>query len=155
MGPVELLAILILAGAIVVLIYYYLMESGNIGSVTRVYGAGEATAEGREGYMAGVGEKMSDVSDRIMGKVREVPISTDVISNKIDAFLNEKSDELIEDWSLATMDDISKLEKRLDLVSRNIDELEQRFNEYRGYTNKKLESLDRRLRRLEEKEEQD
>ncbi|BAM70422.1 conserved hypothetical protein [Methanothermobacter sp. CaT2] len=153
MGPVELLAILILAGAIVVLIYYYLMESGNIAPVTRIYGAGEGTAEGREGYMAGVGEKMSDVSDRIMGKVREVPISTDVISNKIDAFLNEKSDELIEDWSLATMDDISKLEKRLELVSRNIDELEQRFNEYRGHTNKKLESLDRRLRRLEEKEE--
>ena len=155
MGPVELLAILILAGAIVVLIYYYLMESGNIAHVTRVYGAGEGTAEGREGYMASVGEKMSDVSDRIMGKVREVPISTDVISNKIDAFLNEKSDELIEDWSLATMDDISKLEKRLELVSRNIDELEHRFNEYRGYTNKKLESLDSRLKRLEEKEEQD
>ncbi|MEM4196066.1 MAG: hypothetical protein QW277_02745, partial [Methanothermobacter sp.] len=87
-------------------------------------------------------------------KVREVPISTDVISNKIDAFLNEKSDELIEDWSLATKDDISDLEKRLELVSRNIEELEHRFNEYRGYTNKKLESLDRRLRKLEEKEEE-
>jgi len=153
-GPVELLAILILAGAIIVLIYYYLMESGNMAPVTRVYGAFEKPGEGREGYMAGVGEKVSDVSDRIMGKVREVPISTDVISNKIDAFLNEKSDELIEDWSLATKDDIFDLEKRLELVSRNIDELEHRFNEYRGYTNKKLESLDRRLRKLEEKEEE-
>ena len=88
-----------------------------------------------------------------MGKVRDVPISTDVISNKIDAFLNEKSDELIEDWELATKNDINDLQKRLNLISRNIDELERRFNEYRGYTNKKLESLDERLKRLEEERE--
>ncbi|MDI6702571.1 hypothetical protein U2150_00860 [Methanothermobacter wolfeii] len=155
MGPVELLAILILAGAVIVLIYYYLMESGNGRGVrTQIYGIGERIgAEEGEGYMSGVGEKVSGMGDRIMGKVRDVPISTDVISNKIDAFLNEKSDELIEDWELATKNDINDLQKRLNLISRNIDELERRFNEYRGYTNKKLESLDERLKRLEEERE--
>lgn len=98
-----------------------------------------------------VSEKVSDVSDRIIHKVREVPISTDIISSKIDAFLEEKSDELIKDWELATKDDIKTLQSRLDLVSRNISELEQRFNEYRGYTNKKLESIDKRLKKLEDK----
>ncbi len=103
--------------------------------------------------MSGVGEKVSGVSDKIMGKVKDVPISTDILSNKIDAFLDEKSDELIEDWSLATKTDIEGLEKRMNVVTRDIDSLEKRFNEYRGFTNKKLDSIDERLKALEEPEE--
>lgn len=151
MSALELLAILILAGAIIVLLYYYLMESGNVKTRLRSHiSMGEKLTEEEGGRMS-VSEKVSDVSDRIIHKVREVPISTDIISNKIDAFLEEKSDELIKDWELATKDDIKTLQSRLDIVSRNISELEQRFNEYRGYTNKKLESLDKRLRKLEDK----
>ncbi|MDI9623424.1 MAG: hypothetical protein QFX38_00830 [Methanothermobacter sp.] len=152
MSALELLAILILAGAIIVLLYYYLMESSNFKTRlrSRVYNMGEKLTEEEGGRMS-VSEKVSDVSDRIIHKVREVPISTDIISSKIDAFLEEKSDELIKDWELATKDDIKTLQSRLDLVSRNISELEQRFNEYRGYTNKKLESLDKRVKKLEDK----
>ncbi|MGB4362719.1 MAG: hypothetical protein WBI71_02545 [Methanothermobacter tenebrarum] len=151
MSALELLAILILAGAIIVLLYYYLMESGNVKTRLRSHiSMGEKLTEEEGGRMS-VSEKVSDVSDRIIHKVREVPISTDIISNKIDAFLEEKSDELIKDWELATKDDIKTLQSRLDIVSRNISELEQRFNEYRGYTNKKLESLDKRLKKLEDK----
>ncbi len=168
MTPIELLAILILAGAIVVLIYYYLQNNGigDMGSVkTQVYGLGDRVSGVRNmetgekmsdmgEKMSGVGNKMSGVSDKIMGKVRDVPISTDVLSNKIDVFLNEKSDELIEDWSLATKNDIGELEKKMKVVTRNIDELEHRFNEYRGFTNKKLDSLDERLKKLEGEEEE-
>ncbi|MDI3483666.1 MAG: hypothetical protein PWQ74_253 [Methanobacteriaceae archaeon] len=152
MSALELLAILILAGAIIVLLYYYLIESGNVKTrlKSRFYNMGEKFAEEEGGRMS-VSEKVSDVSDRIIHKVREVPISTDIISSKIDAFLEEKSDELIKDWELATKDDIKALQSRLDIVSRNISELEQRFNEYRGYTNKKLESIDKRLKKLEDK----
>ncbi|HPU37242.1 MAG: hypothetical protein H5T40_03135 [Methanobacteriales archaeon] len=152
MSALELLAILILAGAIIVLLYYYLIESGNVKTRlrSRVYNMGGKLTEEEGGRMS-VSEKVSDVSDRIIHKVKEVPISTDIISSKIDAFLEEKSDELIKDWELATKDDIKTLQSRLDLVSRNISELEQRFNEYRGYTNKKLESLDKRLKKLEDK----
>ncbi|HIH62558.1 MAG TPA: hypothetical protein HA298_07780 [Methanobacteriales archaeon] len=152
MSALELLAILILAGAIIVLLYYYLIEYGNVKTrlKSRFYNMGEKFAEEEGGRMS-VSEKVSDVSDRIIHKVREVPISTDIISSKIDAFLEEKSDELIKDWELATKDDIKALQSRLDIVSRNISELEQRFNEYRGYTNKKLESIDKRLKRLEDK----
>ncbi|MBV1729878.1 MAG: hypothetical protein KUA33_06495, partial [Methanobacterium sp.] len=67
--------------------------------------------------------------------------------------LDEKSDELIEDWSLATKTDIQDLEKRMNVVTRDIDSLEKRFNEYRGFTNKKLDSIDERLKALEEPEE--
>lgn len=151
MSALELLAILILAGAIIILLYYYLMESANVKTRLKSHiRMGEKFTEEEGGHMS-VSEKVSDVSDRIIHKVREVPISTDIISSKIDAFLEEKSDELIKDWELATKDDIKTLQSRLDLVSRNISELEQRFNEYRGYTNKKLESIDKRLKKLEDK----
>ncbi len=168
MDPIELLAILVLAGAIVVLLYYYLQNSSSasVGKFkTQVYGLGDRVSGGSENVsemgekvgvgerMSGVSDKVSGVSDKIMGKVKDVPISTDILSNKIDLFLNEKSDELIKDWSLATKNDINDLEKRMDVVNRNIGELEHRFNEYRGYTNKKLDSLDKRLKKLEEEEE--
>ena len=116
-------------------------------------GMGEKTA-GVSEKMSGVGERMSGMSDKIMGKVKEVPISTDVLSNKIDAFLDEKSDELIKDWDLATKTDINDLEKRMNVVTRNIDELEQRFNEYRGFTNKRWIPLIKRLKNLEGIEEE-
>lgn len=156
MEPAELLAVLILAGAIIILIYYYLIGSGEAARFkTQIYGAGGKLGVEEEGagYMSGVGEKVSGMGDKIMGKVKDVPISTDIISSKIDAFLEEKSDELIEDWALATKNDINDLQKRLELVARNVDELEHRFNEYRGYTNKKLDSLDERLKKLEEASE--
>ena len=34
------------------------------------------------------------------------PINTDAFSNKIDAFLDAKSDQLIKDWALATTEDL-------------------------------------------------
>ncbi|MCK9152545.1 hypothetical protein [Methanobacterium alcaliphilum] len=162
MDPIELLAILVLAGAIVVLLYYYLQNSSStsVGKFkTQVYGLGDKVSGGQENMsemgerVSGVGEKVSGMGDKIMGKVKDVPISTDLLSNKIDIFLNEKSDELIKDWSLATKNDINDLEKRMSVVTRNIDELEHRFNEYRGFTNKKLESLDKRIKKLEDEEE--
>lgn len=170
MDPISLLAILILAGAIVVLFYYYLQNSNNA-SVGRfksqVYEFGDRVGGGHESMsamgektagvgekMSGMGEKMSGMGDKIMGKVKEVPISTDVLSNRIDAFLDEKSDELIKDWDLATKTDVNDLEKRMGAVTRNIDELEHRFNEYRGYTNKRMDSLDKRLKNLEGVEEE-
>ncbi|MGC9517117.1 MAG: hypothetical protein ACP5C3_05390 [Methanomicrobiales archaeon] len=177
MGPLELFAILVLAGAIVVLLYYYLQENKivNLGGVRKqVSEAGdkvsgqfskagekipinyEETGEKVSGVsekMSGVGEKVSGVSDKIMGKVRDVPISTDILSNRIESFLDEQSDQLIKDWELATKTDIKDLEKRFEKATRDIDELERRFNEYRGFTNKKLDAIDERLKKLEEPEE--
>jgi len=179
MGPLELFAILVLAGAILVLLYYYLQENKivNLGGVRKqVSNAGEKvtshvskagekipinyeeTSEkmsGVSGKMSGVGEKVSGVGDKIMGKVRDVPISTDILSNKIESFLNEQSDQLIKDWELATKTDIKDLEKRFEKTTRDIDELEKRFNEFRGFTNKKLEAIDERLKKLEGEEEEE
>ncbi len=193
MTPLELLAILVLAGAIVVLLYYYMQDTRNssfvrarsyitetgekarstVGSVegdeegnglgdkmsgmsekarTAVSGASEkVTIEGS--MIDGVSEKMAGMSEKIKGTVKGVPKSTDTLSNRIDLFLNDKSDQLIKDWELATKEDVVDLEKRYSKVSRDLGELDGRFNEYRGYTNKKLKKIEERLERLEKHED--
>jgi archaellum component FlaC len=194
MTPLELLAILVLAGAIVVLLYYYMQDSRNpsfararsviteTGEKARstVSNAGEGNAEGNgisdkmagmgekarsavsgagdkvtiDGSMiGGVSEKMAGMSEKIKGTVKGVPKSTDVLSSKIELFLDDKSDQLIKDWELATKNDVIDLEKRYSKVTRDLGELDGRFNEYRGYTNKKLKKIEERLENLENPEE--
>jgi len=178
MTPLELLAILVLAGAIVVLLYYYMLDNRNESLIrarsvitetgekarSAVSGSSE-TVEGNgvggmgekarsavsdagekvtiEGSMIdGVSEKMAGMSEKIKGTVKGVPKTTDSLSNKIDLFLNDKSDQLIVD-----------LEKRYSKVSRDLGELDGRFNEYRGFTNKKLKKIEERLEKLETPDE--
>jgi archaellum component FlaC len=192
MTPLELLAILVLAGAIVVLLYYYMLDNrsqslirarsiitetgqkarstvsgsdekveddgvGGIGD--KMSGMGEKARSAVNGasekvtidgsMIDGVSEKMAGMSEKIKGTVKGVPKTTDTLSNKIDLFLNDKSDQLIKDWELATKEDIVDLEKRYSKVSRDLGELDGRFNEYRGYTNKKLKKIEERLEKLE------
>ncbi|MDD3986009.1 MAG: hypothetical protein PHY59_09105 [Methanobacterium sp.] len=193
MTPLELFAVLILAGAIVILLYYYLQNTRNptfsrVRSVVNQTGknihstvskTGEAQERNRIGdKMSGMGEKarsavsgasekvtidgsmidevserMAGVGEIIKGTVKGVPKSTDLLSSKIELFLDDKSDQLIKDWDLATKNDITNLEKRYNKVSRDLGEIDSRFNEYRGYTNKKIEKIEERLDKLENMEE--
>lgn len=181
MTTLEAIAVLILVCAIIVLLYYYLKDnrglSINMGPKTtegrtrtikvdegtshvhetlKKGGAKASTADSKisEGKTkAGMGERMAGVGERIKGKVKEVPISTDLLSNRIESFLDEQSDQLIKDWEIVTKNDLSDLENRFDDVSIHVDELEKRFNEYRGYTNKKLNRIEERLSKLETPED--
>ncbi len=166
MEPLELFAILVLAGAIVVLLYYYLQET-KVNSLADVRSSisemGNRVSEGisqninqtseGEKRTSGVSERVSEMGERLRGKVREVPISTDVLSGRIDEFLDEQSDRLIQDWELATKSDVNELQKKYDKVSIDIDDLERRFNEYRGHANKKFENIEKRLDALEDEKE--
>ncbi|MFY9637970.1 MAG: hypothetical protein WAK14_04095, partial [Methanobacterium sp.] len=60
--------------------------------------------------------------------------------------------QLIKDWELATQKDVSDIEKRYNTVSRDLDSLDSRFNEFRGTTNKKLKKIEERLEKLENPE---
>lgn len=180
MTPLEVFAILVLAGAVIVLLYYYLQdnskinlsrvksdatnlgekvygEASNLGEKVqstgeKVNGEGSMSGMGEKLNVSGVSEKVTGMGEKIKGKV-SVPISTDNLSHRIDLFLNEQSDQLIEDWDLATKKDLSALEKRFKVVSTDIESLEKRFNQYRGATNKKLENIEERLEKLENPEE--
>lgn len=184
MTPLEIFAILVLAGAVVVLLYYYLQDNRNLNlgrmkdDATslgeRVYGeasnlgekvqggtgnlgekvSGESSMSGmgEKLNVSGVSEKVSGMGEKIKGKV-SVPISTDNLSHRIDLFLNEQSDQLIEDWDLATKKDLATLEKRFNTVAVDIETLEKRFNEYSSSTDKKLENIGLRLDKLEKEED--
>jgi hypothetical protein len=205
MTPIELLVILVLAGAIIILLYFYMQDNRNLsftnarsfavgtgekarstvssagdkvkGEVDAKEGVGEkmsgmgekartvvtgmsekVSASGEKvssegSMMDSVSEKMSGVSEKIKGTVKNVPTttskSTDDMSRKIDVFLNDKSDQLIKDWELATQKDVSDIEKRYNMVSKDLDSLDTRFNEFRGTTNKKLKKIEERLDKLE------
>jgi hypothetical protein len=193
MTALEIFAILVLAGAVVVLFYYYLKEMNRTGSAgfdtlkssastmgKGVSDAGSRVSEGISGQytssnvegeskMSGVSEKVSGIGESfkksgvtekvsgmgagLKGKFKEVPMSTDVFSGRIDEFLDEQSDRLIKDWELATKSDVGELEKKYGKVARDIEDLEKRFSEYRGHANKKFESIEKRLTALEGEEE--
>ncbi len=168
MTPLELFAILVLAGAIIVLLYYYLKEidstssEGFKSSIAQMSNrvsegiseAGErfqATDEGNnDAKKYGVSERVSEMGERLRGRVKEVPISTDILSGRIDEFMHDQSDQLIKDWSLATKSDLDELENRYDKVSRDVDDLTKRFDEFRNHANKKFEHIEHRLEALEE-----
>ena len=177
MTALEIFAILVLAGAVIVLLYYFMKEitrTGNTGfdtlksSVSNmgkdVSGAGNRVSQGishqynggtveGESKNPGVSERVSEMGDKLKGKVKEVPISTDVLSTRIDEFLNAQSDRLIKDWELATKSDVNGLEKKYSKVTRDIDDLGRRFSEYKGHVDKKFEHIDNRLTALEGEEE--
>jgi hypothetical protein len=192
MTALEIFAILVLAGALIVLFFYYLREMNRTGSAgfdtlkssassmgkgvsdagSRVSGgiSGQYSSSNVEGEskMSGVSEKVSGIGDSfkksgvtekvsgmgagLKGKVKEVPISTDVFSGRIDEFLDEQSDRIIQDWELATKSDVGTLEKKYGKVARDIEDLEKRFSEYRGFANKKFKSIEKRLTALEDEE---
>jgi hypothetical protein len=199
MTPLEVLAVLILAGVVVVLLYSYLQndrklnlrrvrsDATNLGG--RVYGEasnlGGKVSEGASNLgekvsgddsmsemgeklnvsgvsekvsgigekinVSGVSESVSGMGEKIKGKVSGT-VSTDDLSNRIDQFLDEQSDQLIKDWELATKTDLKGLEKKYSKVSRDLDDLDKRFDEYRGQTNQKLEKIELRLDKLENPE---
>jgi polyhydroxyalkanoate synthesis regulator phasin len=161
MEIMELLAILILAGAIVVLIYYYIQNNSEALTKVRTY-IPNITPDGNVSEQASIGEKKIpgsseniSVGDKLKVRFKDIDmpsINTDSFSKKIDAFLDGKSDELIKDWSLATKNDVDVLEKRCEVAYKNIDDLNRRFKEFRNYTNERIDHLDERLKKLEDED---
>lgn len=167
MNPTDVVAIVILIIAILVLIYYYLQS--NPASVQKLRAYVPATADPHIGDIL---QKDSDnvslekdtvedsMSKRIKIKLSDIDMSglnTDAFSNKIDAFLDEKSEELIQSWSLATTNDLEDLENRFDKTTQSVDDLEKSFKEFKKSskefqieTEKKLEEIDKRIENLED-----
>ena len=171
MEAMEAVAIVILIIAIVVLVYYYLLNSPETAQKLRNYVPTSADAHMNEvlGKDSGYDLTKDDVAHsdsesmgkRIKVKLSDIDMSglnTDAFSNKIDAFLDAKSDELIKDWSLATTDDLGELESKFGETTANVDNLEKSFNdfkksseEFQKTTEEKLNDLDKRIESLENK----
>ena len=174
MEAIEAVAVVILIVAIIILIYYYLLNSPS--TMNRLKSYVPSTADAHMDVI--LGRNSDDYSDltpeepvkkeegESMGKRLKVKLSdidmssinTDAFSKKIDTFLDEKSDELIKDWSLATTEDIDDLQSKFSETAGSVDELEKSFNEFKKsseefqkVTEKKLDELDSRIDSLENK----
>ncbi len=174
MDAMEAIAIIILVIAIVVLVYYYLLNSPETMSKLR-----SVVPESADAHMDEVlgknkqdydltkeelvdGENDSEsMSKRIKVKLSDIDMSsinTDAFSNKLDAFLDAKSDELIKDWALATTNDLEELQTKFTETTNNVDNLEKNFEEFKKsseefqkVTEERLGDLDKRIESLENK----
>ena len=131
MDIIELLAVIILVAAIV--------KDNNVNTLVD----------------EDIQEKKS-MGDKIKYTFKDIDKSyantTDAFSKRLDSFLDERSEELIESWSLVTTDDLSSLEERYTTACDSIEALEKRFSEFTNATDAKIEDLDKRLKALEEAE---
>ena len=177
MDAIEVVAVLILIIAIIILIYYYLLNSPEAANKLRSYVPTTADAHLDEvlGNSSGyndlskeevpvegeMAEESGSMSKRIKVKLSDIDMSslnTDAFSHKIDAFLDEKSDQLIKDWSLATTGDLEELESKFSETTGHVDSLEKSFDEFKKSSEEfqkvaeeKLEDLDKRIETLENK----
>lgn len=169
MEVVEAIAIIILVLAVLFLVYYYLKNlksfdaSATSESIKGIFNSPRSSSSNADVSNDSTTVDIDDESDEDEEKVSTVDklkisikdidmaaaLNTDAFSKRLDAFLDEKSEELIENWSLATTNDLSSLEERCELACNNIDDLEKRFSEYANVTDSKLEDLDNRLKALE------
>lgn len=158
MDYIELIAIIILIAAIVFLVYYYIKTAndGNI-NIKEVLSFSPKDNNVSSLVDDDIQEKKS-MGDKIKYTFKDIDKSyantTDAFSKRLDSFLDERSEELIENWSLVTTDDLSSLEERYTSAFDSIEALEKRFSEYSNTTDAKIEDLDKRLKALEEAEKE-
>jgi len=97
------------------------------------------------------GESSTLLGNKLSGKLSLS--SSDIISKRVDEMIERRVEELIDSWGLATTEDLEQVERRVDALDRRLEELEQRFNEFRNDIRRKIERLEARLRELSESEE--
>jgi paraquat-inducible protein B len=173
MDAMEVVAVIILIVAIIVLVYYYLLNSPATVDKLRTYVPTSADAHMNEilgssdnaEYDLAEDEVQVEKGDsesmskRIKVKLSDIDmssISNEAFSNKIDAFFDAKSDQLIKDWSLATTNDLEELESKFTETTSNVDELDKSFKEFKKsseefqkVTEGRLDDLDKRIESLE------
>lgn len=166
MDAIEAVAVVILIIAILVLVYYYLLNTPKTMDKIKSYVPTSADAHMNE--ILGKNDEYGDLkkekdsesmTKRIKVKLNDIDMSsinTDAFSNKLDAFLDEKSDELIKDWSLATTNDLEKLEAKFLETTNSVDALDKDYKEFKKSskefqeaTEEKLNDIDKRIEALE------
>ena len=157
MDIIELIAVIILVAAIVFLVYYY-VQTVNNGSIN-IKEVLKFSPKKDDNINSLVDEEIQEkksMGDKIKYTFKDIDKSyantTDAFSRRLDSFLDERSEELIENWSLVTTDDLSSLEERYTSACDSIESLEKRFSEFTNATDAKIEDLDKRLKALEEAE---
>ncbi len=149
MDSATILAIIILVIAILILIYYYLQSTNNpIYQNIHAQAAGFSSRVGQEEYVANISDKLSDFSGKVKDRVQDDEENdhvskTDLISKKIDQFINEQSEQVINDWDLATHKDLNDIMKQFDILEKDL-------NDYKENNDNRVDILEERLNRIDE-----
>ena len=146
------LAIIILFIAVLILIYYYLQATNHLlYQKIHMKASDISTKIEQEEHVSDLSGKFSDFSEKVKDKVQdddaddEERISkTDQISNKIDQFINEQSEQVIEDWDLATNKDLDEIIDKFNLF-------EDDFNSYKKSNDLRVEDLEKRVNSIDDK----
>ncbi len=161
MDAVEAIAVIVLIIAVVILIYYYFLNSPQNINKIKSYIPASADAHmnqvlGSSAESDGLNKEKESMGKRIKVKLSDIDFNTDAFSSKLDSFLDEKSDELIKEWSLATKKDLSVLEDKFTKTTSSIDALEKDYldfkkssEEFQEATESKLKDIDKRIDALE------
>ncbi len=149
MEPASTLAIIILVIAILILVYYYLQSTKNpIYENIHSRAEGFSTRVSQEEYVSNLSDKVNDFSGKIKDRVQdddeeERVSKTDVISNKISQFIDEQSEQVIEDWDLAT-------HKDLDSVIERYDALKDDLEAYKESNDSRVTDLENRVEKIDQ-----
>lgn len=158
MEAIEFIAIIIFILAVLILIYYYLQNNPQTTERIRTVLPESVDSPLEKHIFSGSNdvdvtltkEEDDSMSKKIKVKLNDIDFNTDGFSKKIDAFLDEKSDQLIQDWSLATKDDLSQLEDKFSKTVKSVDDLEVQFKKFQTDTDNRFESIEKRIDALED-----
>ena len=149
MDPATMLAIIILIAAIMILLYYYLQSTNNpIYERVHTQAAGFSARVGQEPYVANFSEKVSDFGGKIKDRVQdededeEHVSKTDLMSKKISQFIDNQSEQVIEDWNLVTHND-------LDSVLEKYESLKDDLESYKSDNDVRVSDLEERVGRID------
>ncbi|WP_323736999.1 hypothetical protein PXD04_03310 [Methanosphaera sp. ISO3-F5] len=146
MDPATILAIIILVVAILILLYYYLQSTNNpVYQNIHAQASGISNRVAQEEYVANISEKVNGFSDKFKDRVQdddEEHISkTDAMSKKISQFIDEQSEQVIEDWNLATHKDLDQIIERCDALNDD-------FSSYKESNDARVSELEQRVNKI-------
>lgn len=148
MEPATTLALIILFVAIFVLIYYYLQATNNpIYENIHAQATGFSNRVSQEEYVSNISKKVNEFGDRFKDNNQEDDeehiSKTDAMSKKISQFIDEKSEQVIEDWNLATQDDLDKVFERYDALNDDL-------SSYKESNDARVSDLEERVDKISE-----
>lgn len=148
MEPATTLAIIVLVVAILILLYYYLESTNNpVYQNMHERASGFSTRVAQEEYVSNLAVKVNEFSDRFKDRVQddeeEHVSKTDLMSKKISQFIDEQSEQVIEDWDLAT-------NKDLDVVLEKYENLKVDLESYKESNDSRVSDLEERVDRIDE-----
>lgn len=150
MDSATTLAIIILIIALIILIYYYLQSINHpVYQNINKQASDLSSRIAKEEYVANFSNRVNDLTHKDKDQKdddKDHVSKTDIISKKIDQFINEQSEQVINDWNLVTHKDLDDVISKFDLLEDDLDNY-KKSNDSRVKTlEEKVETINQNLK---------